>query len=103
MVSALVGIALREKWIESLDRTVYSYLPQYFNPRTDPLKKTITLRHLLTMTSGLNIIDQSSTTGGGKILSSPNPVKTAFEYPMSEKPGERFSYLSSCVNIMAHT
>ena len=73
MVSALVGIALREKWIDSLDRTVYSYLPQYFNHQADPMKKKITLRHLLTMASGLKIIDQSSThQGGGRFF----PVQT---------------------------
>ena len=67
IISALVGIALREKWIDSLDRTVYSYLPQYFKHQADPRKKKITLRHLLTMASGLKILDQSSThPGGGK-------------------------------------
>jgi CubicO group peptidase (beta-lactamase class C family) len=106
MVSALVGIALREKWIDSLDRTVYSYLPQYFHHqadpgKTDPGKKKITLRHLLTMASGLKIQDQSSQAGGGPIFSSPDPVKSTFEFPMSENPGERFNYITSLINVMS--
>jgi len=101
MVSALVGIALREKWIDSLDRTVYSYLPQYFKNQADPRKKKITLRHLVTMASGLRIEDQSSQTGGGPILSSSNPVKMTLESPMSENPGERFNYLTPLLNVMS--
>jgi CubicO group peptidase (beta-lactamase class C family) len=101
MVSALVGIALREKWINSLDRTVYSYLPQYFPHQPDPRKKKITLQHLLTMAPGLKIQNQSGQTEGGSILSSPNPVKMTFEFPMSENPGERFNYLTSLINVMS--
>ena len=44
IISALTGIALREKWIDNLDRTAASYLPQYFTAGTDSQKKKITLR-----------------------------------------------------------
>lgn len=99
IISALVGIALREKWIESTDRTVYSYLPQYFQQPIDPMKKQITLRHLLTMTSGLKINEQTQDTN--KIFSSPNPTKTMFEFPMAENPGEKFNYLTPIMNVMS--
>jgi CubicO group peptidase (beta-lactamase class C family) len=52
-LSALTGIAIRENFIASLDQKVAELLPEYFGSGTDPGKTEITLKHLLTMTSGL--------------------------------------------------
>ncbi|MCU0429502.1 MAG: beta-lactamase family protein [Cytophagaceae bacterium] len=49
-VSALVGMALREGKIKSLDQKVGEYLPEFSSGK----KSEITLRHLLTMSSGLD-------------------------------------------------
>lgn len=49
VVSLLVGIALQEGSIKSLDEPVANYLPE-FNDE----KKNITIRHVLTMSTGLS-------------------------------------------------
>ncbi len=49
IVSLLIGVALDEGKIKSLDEPVANYLPE-FNDE----KKGITIRHILTMTSGLS-------------------------------------------------
>jgi CubicO group peptidase (beta-lactamase class C family) len=99
IISALTGIALREKKIEDLDRTVLSYFPQYITGQLDPRKHPITLRHLLTMSSGLKIGEQTQDTG--TIFANPDPVKAIFEFPMAENPGERFNYLTPLALVMA--
>jgi CubicO group peptidase (beta-lactamase class C family) len=53
IISSIVGIALKEKIIESLNQKVIEFLPKYFPVDPDPLKKEISLAHLLTMSSGL--------------------------------------------------
>ncbi|MFC2155987.1 serine hydrolase domain-containing protein [Acidobacteriota bacterium] len=99
IISALTGIALREKWIDSLDRIVESYFPQYFTAGEDPLKTKITLRHILTMTSGLKIEEQSPE--WDKIFAGAEPVRTTFAFPMAANPGEVFNYLTPMPLIMA--
>ncbi|MFX0094943.1 MAG: serine hydrolase, partial [Candidatus Hodarchaeota archaeon] len=49
-LSALVGIALREHYLENLDQKMLDFFPEYLTPDLDPRKYNITLRHLLTMT-----------------------------------------------------
>jgi CubicO group peptidase (beta-lactamase class C family) len=55
VVSALVGIAIAQGLIGSVDDPVTRYLPEL--ARRDPRFGRITLRHLLTMTSGLADLD----------------------------------------------
>ena len=52
-ISALVGIALKEGYLSSLDQKIADLLPEYFDSKVDSQKNIITLHHLLTMTSGL--------------------------------------------------
>lgn len=54
IVGVLTGIALKEGKIKSLDEPIYTYYPEFKGRGRD----SITFRHLLTMTSGLNYRDQ---------------------------------------------
>jgi CubicO group peptidase (beta-lactamase class C family) len=56
-VSTLVGIALDEGVIDSVEDPVTEYLPEL--AARDPRFEQITLRHLLTMTSGLRYEEQA--------------------------------------------
>jgi len=51
ILSALVGIAIEEGLIEGVEDPVTDYLPEL--RRRDPRFERITLRHLLTMSSGM--------------------------------------------------
>jgi len=51
-MSTLVGIAIREGYITSEDEPLLTYFPEHFNP-AQPEKGAILLKHLMTMTSGL--------------------------------------------------
>jgi CubicO group peptidase (beta-lactamase class C family) len=53
VVALLVGIAFDRGWLKDLDAPMFSYFPEYADLRT-PEKDRITLRHLLSMTSGLD-------------------------------------------------
>ena len=53
ITSALVGIAIQEGLIEGVNQPILALLPQPKVANSDPHKQTITLEHLLTMTSGL--------------------------------------------------
>ena len=52
ITSASIGIALEKGIIESVDQSIFDYLPNHQHLNTDG-KDAITIEHLLTMTSGL--------------------------------------------------
>lgn len=99
IMSAMVGIALEEGIIESLDETVYDYFPQYFTEDMDPRKKAITLRHLLTMTSGLELDENGPITG--LIFNSDDWIAATLGRPLVEDPGTTYNYSTALSHIMS--
>ena len=57
VLSALIGIALEQDYIESLDQHVLDFFPDREVKNLDDDKADMTLEHLLTMTSGLECRD----------------------------------------------
>ncbi len=50
-ISALIGITIDKGYIKSIDQKVVDFFPNYGNKSDNTLKKSITLKHLLTMTA----------------------------------------------------
>lgn len=92
-------LQLRDRALLSLDDPVATYLPDF--PRTD-----ITIRHLLTHTSGLPDLELYETMveaapdkiiGGGDIV----PALKAWREPPPFRPGEKFSYANTNYQLLA--
>ena len=99
-LSVLTGIAIEEKRIRNIDQTLQSFLPEYFSSEMDPRKKSITLHHLLTMTTGLNIRENSKDME--KIFEQKQDwIKNVLSHSMSEEPGSRFNYMTPSSHIMS--
>ncbi len=93
-ISALVGIAVREGYIGSVDDTVEKYLPDYFKQLSDPRWKDITLKHLLTMTPGF-CEDLDRMTG------SKDWIAYTFSLPLKYAPGKEFQYANSASHLLS--
>jgi len=91
VISALIGIALRDRYIKSLDQKVVDFYPEYVSPDTDPQIREITLENLLTMTSGL---EQETSFGE-------NWLKSTLEQPVSGEPGQAFHYNDAAVHLLS--
>lgn len=98
VLSALVGIALREGHIESLDEPVATYLPEYFDAGIDPRKRRITLRNLLTMRSGL---ETTSFGNYGAWVASRDWVGSALARPVVDEPGGRMIYSTGSAHVLS--
>jgi CubicO group peptidase (beta-lactamase class C family) len=99
VVSALVGIALQQGLIDSLDQTMISFFPEYDTPDLDPRTRTITIRHLLTMRAGFDYTDANP----GPYLDSPTAdrVNLIIHLPLKYNPGEKFYYGSIQTHLLS--
>ena len=95
ILSALVGIAIREGYIESLDQKVGEFLPEYFATVDDSRKKEITLRDLLTMRSGFDWDDNITALPGD------DWVQSALAVPLVTHPGSTFNYSTISSHLMS--
>ncbi len=99
--SALIGIAIDQKRINSVNDRIYQYIPEkyQYTKRNDSLKTSIELRHLLTMSSGLDAIDfginRKSAASEDNYQSTPDWLKTVLEAPMIHTPGSHANYGSA--------
>jgi len=98
ITSTLVGLAVQEGRIEGSTARALAYFPQYRRyANWDTRKADITVRHLLTMSSGLdaNDSDYQSTAAEGRYQSQtarPDWIKLALDAPMLEDPGTQPLY-----------
>ena len=97
--SALVGIAIDQGLIPNVDVPVHEYFSQWQSCDTDPRKKQVTLRHLLTMTSGLqwNEEDYYGDTGSNDVFrmaASPDFQDYVLAKPLVYHPGDHWYYSS---------
>lgn len=99
IISALVGIALREGVIDDLNETVHEHLPQYITDDMDARKKEISLWHLLTMTSGLDLDENGPISG--EIFRTLDWLKATYEQPVSSDPGTAFLYSTPLTHTMS--
>ncbi len=98
IISSLIGIAVDHGYITDIDDTVSKYLPQYFNRINDPGKEQITIRHLLTMSSGL---ESTSFRNYGRWVAGNDWVAGALNGSMLHTPGERMRYSTGDTHILS--
>lgn len=89
LLSSLVGIALEEGYLKSVDQKLVDFFPEYYTEEMDPWIKEITLEDLLTMSAGYKI---GSWSNQNKIFTSDNSVKQAMKRSLVNPPGDKFAY-----------
>jgi CubicO group peptidase (beta-lactamase class C family) len=104
VVSLLIGIALDRKLIANIDQTIFTFLPQYASLRT-PAKERISLRHLLTMSSGIawneNIPYTDAQNSERRMIDAPDPYRYVLEQPLMGEPGKVWNYSGGSTALLA--
>ncbi len=95
----MIGIAIQQGRIQSVDQRVVDFFPGREFDNMDERKAAMTLRDVLTMTSGLAWIDGDPY--WEQIRSSPDWLDYMLGLPLAAAPGERFNYCSGCSHILA--
>ncbi|MBT5089732.1 MAG: serine hydrolase [Flavobacteriales bacterium] len=98
-ISTLVGIAIKEGAIESINQKACDFLPEFYEGDNSK----ITIKHLLTMSSGLDWDEDYHDPLGqtAEAYFALNLKGQMMRLKAVETPGEVFKYHSSCTQLLA--
>jgi len=97
IVSTLAGIAYDEGLLPNLDTTIAAYLPGY---TLDAADSSVTVRHLLTMTSGYEWDESTADGYNAWITTSGDHVQYVLDRPHETPAGESFLYNSGAAHVL---
>ncbi len=100
IISALFGIALHEQYLTRLDQQVVKFFPRGFPVDGDLRTRAITLKHLLTLCSGLSWVESSAESLPALIASS-NWVQHGLSLPLLHALGEVFAYSTMNAHLLS--
>ena len=89
-ISALVGIALEQGCLSSIDQKLVDFFPELADQITDPRKKEITIREMLQMRAGYP--DEETDQAYLEALYWGEYPELIVEFPLVSDPGTRFNY-----------
>lgn len=93
--SAMIGIAIDDQIIKSVDEKLYDFVPTSYQHTKDDTKAKISLKDLLTMSSGLDV-NNLAAENTYQDPSNPNSwLQTVLEAPMVKEPGTYADYGSA--------
>lgn len=98
-MSSLIGMALEKGYFKNIDQPVTEILPKEYHSSMDERKKTITLRHLLTMTAGFKWVENGDVTKAWE--QSDDLIKFTLELPLDAAPGEKFNYNTAVSHLLS--
>ena len=96
-LSALIGIALKEKFLDSLNQKIIDFFPEYLESDIDIMIKDITIKHLLTMQAGFD----DDYNAYSEIYNSINWIETTLKSILLYSPGDSFSYSTFGTHLLS--
>jgi len=106
IVSLLIGIAIDDGAIRSVDQRVLDFLPEMTDVNRDPRTHAMTVEHLLTMKTGLRWNETKAAYGTPRnvveqMKCSPDWVRFVLSQPFASRPGQRFAYNSGASHLLS--
>lgn len=106
ITSIIFGVARTRGDIPDIDTPVMKYFDESKVANVDERKRRMTIRHLLTMSAGIDwnesipYTDPKNT--GSQMEASADWVEYTINRPMAHEPGAKFEYSSGATQILAH-
>ena len=97
----LIGIAIDEGYIESVQQPVLDFFPERTVANVDANKEAMTVEDLLTMSSGFECVYRPTEVTLNQMMETPDWVQFTLDLPMSEEPGTRFVYCSPNAHLLS--
>jgi CubicO group peptidase (beta-lactamase class C family) len=104
ITSICIGICRDQGYLQSIEETVFSFFPQYSH-LSNPQKDQITVKNLLTMTSGLewnewDVAISNTQNDIYRIYIAPDPLAYVLAKPLVNPPGTTFYYNGGTTNVL---
>jgi CubicO group peptidase (beta-lactamase class C family) len=104
VTSILLGIAIDQGLIQGVEEKLLTFYPEH-SDLNDSEKAEITLRHMLTMSSGFHWDEDSYSYDDPRNsltqqFNSEDPVRYLLELPLTAQPGTTFLYSSGVTNVL---
>ncbi len=99
VIGALVGIAIRDGNIQSVNDKLLSFFPKRTIENPSSSKNSIRLKHLLSMTSGFPCQEFSSS--GQSMEQSSGWVQYMLDLPVDTRPGRTFGYCDGNPHLLS--
>jgi len=108
VASLLIGIAIDQGLIGSVDDKVYDFFPEYQGDIANwsEAKSQMTLKDVLTMSAGFSwdewsYIYTDQRNDANKLIRSEDLMKYMLDLPLSSEPGSRWTYNSGCSMLLS--
>src|SRR5690606_16849317 len=97
--SAIVGIAKDKSLFNTVDQSIFAFLPKEYQINKESLKSKIDIKSLLTMSSGLDAVDfgieRKSVASEDNYQPTQDWIKTILDAPMINEPNKHANYGSA--------
>ena len=104
IVSACIGIAIQQGKIKSVEQKIFDFFPEYAKQDTG-LKALLTIKHLLTMSSGLvwneDVPYDNPENSEIRMTRSGDPIEYVLSQPMEFPPGKVWKYNGGTTQLLA--
>jgi CubicO group peptidase (beta-lactamase class C family) len=106
ITSALMGIAIDEGYIESVNEKMVDYFPEYEIENLTGEKQNITIKDLLTMSAGFEWYEMEYPYGDDRNsfyqwVRSDDRIQFVLDLPLTSIPGEEFNYNTGISHILS--
>jgi CubicO group peptidase (beta-lactamase class C family) len=106
VLSTLIGIAIQEGYIANVHEKVLDYFPDYEFENTNETKESITIHHLLTMSSGLEWDEwytsyYNDNNDWTAVRQTSDWIQYILDKPMDHQPGEVMEYSTGTSHILS--
>ena len=99
ILSAVLGIALQDKYLDSIDQKVMDFFPEYITDDLDPRIFDLTIRHLITMKTGFKVKENAK--AYQQLYQSSDWIEHILHLPFKTNPGEKFNYHSFNTHLLS--
>ncbi|NQV14839.1 serine hydrolase [bacterium] len=98
--SLITGIIFSEGYLDSMDQLLFDLIPEKFP--NDETKREITIRHLMTMKSGIDF-DNDVFSMELYVGKPDDPIEYILDHPLYANPGEEFYYRDCDPHLLSYT
>jgi CubicO group peptidase (beta-lactamase class C family) len=100
LMTTLIGIAADQGKLR-LDDTMVSFFPERTIANRDARKEKVTLRHLVSMSSGLACTQTDREETQQEMMASRDWVQFSLDRPMTAEPGRQFNYCNPSIHLLS--